>query len=175
MTSDRSFDWLPPSPTAEQFAEGRRLLWEGMTFPQMRLRLVSFGASHEVSAIAMTELAREFAERLLVLRRPEEKIRQQLVERGLDPREATTAIAGARRAHDKRLYRAGIANSRFLLAGFLVFFLGVLIALASELQLLNLGVRAGSLILLISLFFAVYGYWRSRQPVKNSPRMERAN
>lgn len=174
MTSNRSIDWLPPGPTGEQLAEGRRLLEEGLSFPQMRLRLVSFGASHEVSAIAMTELAREFAERHLVLRRPRQKIEQQLVERGIDPREAKAAIDAARCNHDRRLYRAGIANSRFLVAGFVVLFFGMLIALANELQLLNLGVRAGSAILLVSLVFAVYGYWRSRQPIKRTSHLKRA-
>ena len=174
MTSIRSIDWLPPSPTAEQLAEGRRLLGEGLSFPQMRLRLVSFGASHEVSHIAITEIAREFAERHLVLRRPFGKIEEHLVERGLDPREAKAALYAARRTHDRRLYRAGIANGRFLVAGFVVLFWAVLIALASELKLLNLSVQAGSAVLLIGLAFAIYGYWRSRQPVKRTSHLERA-
>jgi hypothetical protein len=165
MSREDSLDWLPPAPSTEQLQSGRELLREGLTFPQIRAEIVALGASHEVSRLAVAQLASDEAEHWLLGGKSPADVRSLLVERGLDPRDADEACRAAREKHGRRLYRSGVANGRLYAVAALVFVLGCLVAVMNEVGLLNLGPGAGPIVLLAALAIGFYALWQSRRRI----------
>lgn len=164
-TLNRELMGLPPGATTTDLSRGRALLQDGLSFPQVRLRLVSDGASHEVSALTMAELASELVELQLILGRPPEALRDMLILRGLDSRAADAAIQFARHRHSQRLYRAGIANGRFYFLAWSAILFGIALAVGNEMGLVKLGRGMSTTVLLTAMALGIYGLWRSKQPV----------
>jgi hypothetical protein len=157
---------LPACPSVEELAWGRELLLAGLSFPQMRLRVVAQGASHEVGRLVVQELAREQAERGVVLQLSDDEIVRRLVERELDRREALVALQAARSRHARRLYRSGIADGRAYTAGCITLVAGSVLAGLNAVGAIDLAVES-STILMLGTALTTYGLWKSRRRVRS--------